>query len=78
MKIGRKENGVDGKEEGYVVREDDRAQWVFVGGDGETQRSVVRLRDLRDWYARFLDEKSVIEQGKFGILGDGDDMEIEG
>ena len=68
----------NGRREGQeMVREDDRAQWVFVGGNGQGQRCVVRLRDLKEWYAGFLDEKSVLEQGRFGILEDGEEMETD-
>ena len=66
-----------GGKEQEVVREDDTAQWVFAGGNGQEQRYLVRLRDLKEWYARFLDERSVLEQGRFGILQEGEEMETE-
>ena len=81
-RVGRKGmtrgNAAREREGRELIREDDRAQWVFVGGNGQGPRGVVRLRDLKEWYAGFLDERSVLEQGKFGILEDtGEDMETD-
>ncbi|MCJ1314294.1 hypothetical protein MMC25_007974 [Agyrium rufum] len=69
-----------------------KASWVLVGGndvlpeggdlagkkDGKNTRRVVTLADVREWYSGVLDRKSIVEQGRFGLLGWEDDGEEDG
>ena len=66
------DNGGDGDGEG-------KEGWVFVGGSGDgigkgkgkdKKRKVVTLADVRSLYQEELDRQSVLESGRWGILGE--------
>ncbi|MCJ1388605.1 hypothetical protein MMC18_001452 [Xylographa bjoerkii] len=70
--------GMAGEEEG----------WVLVGGDGEQgrgkvtagesgKRKVLRLQDVRRGYQAELDRRSVLDSGRWGIVG-GEEEDDEG
>jgi nuclear pore complex protein Nup160 len=50
--------------------------WVFVKG-GDDKRKVVRLADLREQYDKEMDRVGMLELGRFGIVGDEDDEDVE-
>ena len=62
-------SGGGGKEE-----EEGQRGWVFIGGannadGGVKKRKVVTLGDVRAEYSAELDRRSVLEAGRFGIVG---------
>ena len=57
-----------GKENSWVLSED------VAQGKGKGKRKVVTIGDVREAYQRELDRRSVIENGRFGFGGGGDEM----
>lgn len=50
-------------------RDSEEEGWVFVGGSGE-KRKVITLGDARALYQEELDRRSVLESGRWGIVGE--------
>ena len=72
---------------GEKEEEEGRRGWVFIGGannadGGVKKRKVVTLGDVRAEYSAELDRRSVLEAGRFGIVGGGGgemmDVDVDG
>lgn len=79
---GHREHTNDGVLDDYLVLINalavvggDSGGWVFAGEDGK--RKVVGLEDARKSYQEEHDRRSVLESGRFGILGSRGDDEME-
>jgi hypothetical protein len=58
-----------------VTGSEEEEGWVFVGGEGNTKRSIVRLQDVRRDYQHEMDRRGALEMGRFGIVGGDEDEE---
>ena len=88
QRVQRKRTGMSRQKEGEAVLEEylvainalalvgEDEGWVLVGGKGleGAKRKVVKLEDVRRGYQEELDRRSVLDNGRFGIVGEDMDL----